>query len=306
MRKDTKNKLLTIITFIIAAFIVVFYAQQLLVITFRHADTYSIVRHPQNHIAVETPDERIADWTEALALITLLLATISVVQIAFLIRADKTARISAQAANKAADAALSQVEMNKETAKAATQSALAATVQVEISREASITTERAFVFCERIEHLWRANKDTEEMIEWVFYPVWKNSGNTPTLRAKSSVSTWVAIDVGDLPASFTYPDYGAPEPIMLGPGLTRNGVQLRIPLGTMDKIYKGTAHAYMWGWIDYDTVFVSDTAKHRTEFCVEIQVVGNPKYKEGRFAFRAHGRFNGFDDECYRWSNPPS
>jgi len=60
----------------------------------------------------------------------------------------------------------------------------------------------------------------------------------------------------------------------------------------------------MWGWIDYDTVFASDVTRHRSEFCVEIQVIGNPAYKEGGFAFRAHGPFNGFDDECYQKPKP--
>lgn len=36
----------------------------------------------------------------------------------------------------------------------------------------------------------------------------------------------------------------------------------------------------------------------------QIQVTGNPTYKEGGFAFRAHGPFNGFDDECYRKPKP--
>lgn len=45
----------------------------------------------------ETPDERIADWTEYLGIFTALLVSISAIQIFFLIRADKTARDNAQA-----------------------------------------------------------------------------------------------------------------------------------------------------------------------------------------------------------------
>jgi len=161
----------------------------------------------------------------------------------FLIRADKTARITAEAANKAAQAVASQVAATLEAAAAAIESATAARDQVQISREALITTERAFVFCERIEHLWHAKKATEEIIEWVFFPVWKNSGNTPTLRAMSCTNNWVGTDVGDLAADFTYPDYSTPGPIMIGRDLTRHGLQLRIPIATIHKIREGNAHA---------------------------------------------------------------
>ncbi|MFZ3325122.1 MAG: hypothetical protein WA231_04185 [Methylocella sp.] len=187
---------------------------------------------------------------------------------------------------------------------AAQSAANAARDQVSLSREALIMTERAFVFCERIEHFWRAKKETEEIIEWIFFPVWKNSGNTPTKHGMGCVNTWLAIDSGDLPHDFTFPDYGSAERIMIGPGLTKHGLHLPIPIATMHRIREGTAHAYMWGWAEYNTIFTTDTLRHRSEFCLEIQVTGNPTYKEGGFVFRAHGPFNGFDDECYRKAGP--
>jgi hypothetical protein len=51
-------------------------------------------------------DDRIADYTEWLAVLTGGLVVVSAVQIGFLIRADKTARISANAANLSAQAAI--------------------------------------------------------------------------------------------------------------------------------------------------------------------------------------------------------
>jgi hypothetical protein len=50
-------------------------------------------------------DDRIADYTEWLAVLTGGLVVVSAIQIGFLIRADKTARISADAAKKSANAA---------------------------------------------------------------------------------------------------------------------------------------------------------------------------------------------------------
>jgi len=207
---------------------------------------------------------------------------------------------SAEAANKAAEAASGQVAATREVATAAIQSANAASEQVQISREALVTTDRAFVFLERMSEHWYANKETEKIVEWIFYPVWRNIGHTPTVRGVACGNSWVGVDAGELPKDFDFPDYGTPDRIMIGPDLTRHGIQLRIPIATMHKIRDGTAHAYMWGWVDYDTVFPTDQLRHRSEFCVEIEVLGNPDYKEGGFAFRAHGPFNGFDAECFR------
>ena len=248
----------------------------------------------------DNPDARIANWTEALAILTGLLALISAIQIIYLVRAEHTARITANSASRSADAALSQVATGKDVAAAAVTSADAARDHVEVSREAMIATNRAFVFCERIISNWIAKKETEEIIEWIFYPVWKNCGKTPTKKGLANLNTWVAVDRGDLPTNFDFPDYGRAESILIGPDLTRQGAALQIPLDTLRKIRDGSAHAYMWGWIDYNSVFPADLTRHRTEFCIEIQVTGNPQYKEGGFAYRAHGPFNGFDDECYR------
>jgi len=62
-----------------------------------------------------------------------------------------------------------------------------------------VSTERAFIFCERIHSHWIAKKDTEEITEWVFTPIWKNSGNTPTKAAVSSINTWVGVDAVSFP-----------------------------------------------------------------------------------------------------------
>ena len=47
-----------------------------------------------------------------------------------------------------------------------------------------------------------------------------------------------------------------------------------------------------------------DTERHRAEFCFEVQVTGNPIYKEGGFAYRMLAPFNGFEGDCYRKPTP--
>jgi hypothetical protein len=85
---------------------------------------------------------------------------------------------------------------------------------------------------------------------------------------------------------------------MIGPNAVMHGNTVDLDIDILQKIRIGSTHAYIWGWIDYDDIF-ANTNRHRTEFCLEIQVTGNPIYKEGGFAYRMHGPFNGFDEECY-------
>ena len=171
--------------------------------------------------------------------------------------------------------------------------------QVTAIRDAMVTTERAFIFCERINAHWIAKKDTEEITAWVFTPIWKNSGNTPTKAAVSCINTWVGIDAGKIPTGFDFPDHDKPGRTMIGPQAVMHGSGLTIPIATMRKMRAGEARAYIWGWFDYSDVF-DHTPRHRAEFCMEIVVSGNPIYKEGGFNYRLHGRFNGIDDDCYR------
>ncbi len=43
--------------------------------------------------------------------------------------------------------------------------------QVHAVRDAMVSTDRAFIFCERINSHWVARKEAEEIIEWVFTPI---------------------------------------------------------------------------------------------------------------------------------------
>ena len=72
---------------------------------------------PSEIVRPETPEERTADYTEALAyytralvIVTALLAVVSAIQIWFLIRADKTAKLTAVAAKQSADVAKAALE----------------------------------------------------------------------------------------------------------------------------------------------------------------------------------------------------
>ncbi|QXX73315.1 hypothetical protein [Methylovirgula sp. HY1] len=133
--------------------------------------------------------------------------------------------------------------------KAAEDSAKAADDQVKLSREALITTERAYVFCERILSHWTATKQKEEIItKWTFTPVWRNSGKTPTKRGMMNANTWVSTAGEDLPADFEFPDYGdGPRLFFIGPETTMHIGGIDISIDVLQRIYAKTAHAYVWG-----------------------------------------------------------
>lgn len=169
-------------------------------------------------------------------------------------------------------------------------------------------SERAFVFCARIESIWTAQKaakegETDKIAKWSFIPIWQNSGKTPPKRARNCINHWLGINGGPLPVDFDYPDYGTAASTMIGPNAHMHGKRLDIPVETLQQMRAGNAHAYIWGWIDYDDIF-ANTERHRAEFCFEIEVTGNPIYKEGGFAYRMRGLFNGFDGDCYRRPAP--
>jgi hypothetical protein len=189
-------------------------------------------------------------------------------------------------------------------ADSATKSAHSSEEQVRISRDALVTTERAYVFCESITAISTAKFGTEEVVKWTFFAVWKNSGKTPTKHAVSIVNKWHAVKAGDLPShfDFDFPDYSRPERMIIGPNATMHSSPFDFTTEELDQFRNGSAKCYIWGWIDYNDIF-ERTERHRSEFCFEIIVTGNPLYRAGGFLYPRRGPFNGFDAECMRKPN---
>ena len=82
----------------IAGFVLLlaFYGWQLWIVAVQpehHAHPRHANSSAQQVVRPKPADERIADYTEVLAIVTALLAVVSAIQIWFLLRADQTARI---------------------------------------------------------------------------------------------------------------------------------------------------------------------------------------------------------------------
>src|SRR5262245_62696791 len=60
---------------------------------------------------------------------------------------------------------------------------------------------------------------------------------------------------------------------------------------------------FIYGWVEYDDVFTS-SARRRTEFYVEIEIIGNPVVMPSKGApaplgFAVYEKYNGIDEDCF-------
>jgi hypothetical protein len=177
-------------------------------------------------------------------------------------------------------------------------SADAARDQVKLSREALISTERAFIFLKEFKWEFVGTKDTYKIHTWKFVPILENVGNTPTKHMTNYVNYQACLNRLDL--SFGFPDFGGEVGrTTIGPKKIMHASHINISVDILSKVKSGEAHAYIWIWADYNDVF-ENTPRHRSEFCAEIIVHGDPMAENCTFFFRQWGPFNGADEECYR------
>jgi hypothetical protein len=114
----------------------------------------------------------------------------------------------------------------------------------------------------------------DRVIAYRITAVFENTGTTVARRFTGTAS--IVMWKGLLPEDFKYPDRMeaiAPNAFV--------APRLKIPfpvdiaiqdlLDIMNKKMRG----FIYGWVEYDDVFTS-SARRRTEFCVEIEVIGNP------------------------------
>lgn len=166
------------------------------------------------------------------------------------------------------------------------------------SQRAYMTAATAFQF------LMQAS-NPNEIDEMMTYPVWTNSGTTPT-RELFLHTNWVD---SAIPDKFDFPDKwdaGAPHKnihIVLGPKATATGTITHIKLAQMRAIADGASIPItLYGWARYRDIFPG-TKVHLTEYCWHIEVhriSGGPA--QGRETFSPAGppcaQYNCADDEC--------
>jgi len=133
----------------------------------------------------------------------------------------------------------------------------------DVAEQSLVSTQRAFVFVRGFNGI--ALTDNQIVCLWKIWPIWENSGTTPSRHLFNHVS-WRKF-VGEMPADFNFPDVQQPRTIQeqtrlfLGPKATINGETVAIPTADLLESAAGTARVYVWGWAEYDDVF-SDTNAH--------------------------------------------
>jgi hypothetical protein len=170
-------------------------------------------------------------------------------------------------------------------------------------REAMFTSNRAFLFLKKIEWQFIGDKSTHTITRWKFVPHWTNNGNTPTKYMTNRVNYAAFENPIDL--GFEFPEVGSLEVghTMIGPRAIMHAAHIDVAAEVLEKVKNEEAHAYIWGWADYNDVFPG-TSRHRTEFCFEIMVNGDPRAENCQFFFRQHQQYNGTDDQCLRKPRP--
>lgn len=223
------------------------------------------------------PNDPVSLYTLALAIFSGLLVFVSIVQIRYLIRADKTARITAQAAKD----------------------------QTVLTREAMVGTQRAFVLVKALEVelvTFPYQSPTAGIIDriagWRVGVVWENSGDTPTRGLITHIS--LKFFNGQIPDDFDFPDLSDRNvsKALIGPRGTIHSASFLISVQDAQRVKDGNQQAYMWGWAEYNDVF-PNTKRHRTEFCYELLFI-EPFPQRASFGHLMHRTHNGADDECLK------
>lgn len=127
---------------------------------------------------------------------------------------------------------------------------------------------------------------------------WKNAGQTPARRVRWDINH----DVFDsVPVDFNFPPADAEgiQQSTLGPQqVTKDVSRLIIGVDANNAWYKGSV-LLVWGWIEYFDAF-QDTVRHRTEFCIALQVFFDADTGSRDFGVLTETSHNGNDGDCLK------
>ena len=200
-------------------------------------------QEPSETIWQRTTTDPIALYTLVLAIFTGLLFIVSAIQGGFLLRADKTARITAEAARKSAD--------------------IAAAAQ------------RALVFGKGFDVA--SNRFSARIKEYVFWVKWENVGPTPATDVRSWINYQAFPVAENREPSFGQLRGGAST--VFGPQTTGQSEYMAIPLATMIENWRRETEIYVWSRVEYRDV-LNPSVIHHHEQCARVQLLRDPAIVE--------------------------
>jgi hypothetical protein len=205
-------------------------------------------QHTANTPTPLTANDRIADYTGRLALFTFALVIISSVQIYFLTRSDKTARLSAEAAKGSAETADRALRI----------------------------TQRAFVFAQGFGsgpniHPSGDGDRVEEY--WFFAPV-VNVGNTPATNARIRIDTQTFPTIKNREPFFAHPIGGSQA--VIGPRIEIKSQYRTVPIEVLLQVWRNEAELYVWTFLEYRDIFDPEVVHHHQQ-CARIGLIHDPR-----------------------------
>jgi hypothetical protein len=213
--------------------------------------------------------DTISFFTFWLGVFTGALALVAILQLNALNRAERIAEKTAEAAKQSAD----------------------------VAHDSLVSTQRAFVFFKHTQFTGVFDYVGNHVVRWKLAAIWENSGTTPVQFMQIHVNVGVRTD--ELPDNFDFPDFGkrSTSPVPLGPKAIVPSVNVDVSVEDMQAIKDGRKRLFFWGWAEYDDIF-KGSHRHRTEFCNEITVGGDPTTKD-RVSFGGVlcAKHNGSDNE---------
>lgn len=192
------------------------------------------------------------------------------------------------------------------TTAAAINSATAAREAVDVAKLDLVHSNRAYVCVNGFAA--RAGYTPQNTIdEWKIDIEIKNVGSTPTKHLVADINYYFGPT--ELPNDFAFPRSdarGIEGPFVMAPGTLQILDGPKFGVLDMERVRRGTAHLYVYGWMEYNDIF-QGTDRHRTEFCLKIVVINDPlTNEESRHPIWTvnYSEHNGMDGECMRQPTP--
>jgi hypothetical protein len=193
------------------------------------------------------PEGWTAIFTGTLTIATIILATISFMQIKYLVKADKNSRRSAKAAQKSA----------------------------EIAERSLLATQRAYIICDGISQGSIIDgQDKSKVGGWRFDIKLRNAGPTAAKNARSAA----AIMLISKPQISDDVKFDPPElspRLDIGPNVQFSAEAGSIKMEVVDRVRERTGCMLIWFRIEYNDIF-EGTETHHLEMCVQMFVVRDP------------------------------
>ena len=185
---------------------------------------------------------------------------------------------------------------------ASEKSAIAASQSANLAERALIEIERALIVGLKVETV--GLQRNQNVIGYRLIFIFINSGRT-VAKSIASCANFTLFDRDTIPSGFTYPDR---IPSLRGHGVLGPSVVMPVPVDVAIQdivdIHNTRKTGLLYGWVEYNDIF-SATTRRRTEFCVKVEVTGDPYFVTDQlggpsiFDFATYGPYNATDKQCF-------